>query len=195
MPNTHDLAVPQSVPRLSPFVEFQEYLASRVEDVSPFVDRLTQFIKPLTGALGCQDGSEIEVEVALVEAVANAVIHGNRKNPGKRVYVTCRCSRDGEVLFTIRDEGQGFDSHAVPDPTKEENLLLTHGRGIRLMQAHMDEVEFEEGGTVVRMRKRLRRRVGENTARPAHFTSEDLCTDKRKDSSLAWTKARRCDPN
>jgi serine/threonine-protein kinase RsbW len=179
MPHTLDLAVPQSVPQLSPFVEFQQSLASRVEDVSPFVDRLMQFIKPLTGALGCRDESEIELEVALLEAVANAVIHGNRKDPQKRVYVTCRCSMDGEVLLTIRDEGQGFDSHAVPDPTKEDNLLLTHGRGIRLMQALMDEVEFEEGGIVVRMRKRLRRRVGENTARPAHSPSEGLCTGVR----------------
>jgi anti-sigma regulatory factor (Ser/Thr protein kinase) len=43
-----------------------------------------------------------------LEAVANAVIHGNRKDPQKRVYVTCRCSMDGEVLLTIRDEGPGL---------------------------------------------------------------------------------------
>jgi serine/threonine-protein kinase RsbW len=133
-----------------------------------------QFVKRLTGTLGDQEGSEIELEVALVEAVANAVIHGNRKDPQKRVYVTCRCSMDGEVLLTIRDEGQGFDIHAVPDPLTEENLLLTHGRGIRLMQALMDEVEFEQGGKVVRMRKRLRSRVSDNPARPAHSPSEDL---------------------
>jgi serine/threonine-protein kinase RsbW len=155
-----------------------------------------QFIKPLTGALGCQDGSEIELEVALVEAVANAVIHGNRKDPQKRVYITCRCSMDGEVLLTIRDEGQGFDCHAVPDPLKQENLLLPHGRGIRLLQALMDEVEFEEGGTVVRMRKRLRRQASENTARPADSLSEVLCIDARsaKELRLARTKACNRDP-
>jgi serine/threonine-protein kinase RsbW len=105
-----------------------------VEDVSPFVDRLMQFIKRLTGTLDDRDTSEVELEVALLEAVANAVIHGNRKDPQKRVSVTCRCSMDGEVLLTIRDEGQVFDIHAVPDPLKQENMLLTHGRGIRLMQ-------------------------------------------------------------
>jgi serine/threonine-protein kinase RsbW len=179
MPYADDLTRPQGVPQLSPFVEFQHSLASRVEDIAPFVDGLMQFIKPITGTLRGQDGSDIDIEVALLEAVANAVIHGNRKNPQKRVYVTCRCSMGGEVLLTIRDGGQGFDSHAVPDPTKQDNLLLTHGRGIRLMQALMDEVGFEEGGTVVRMRKKLRDRLSDNTARSAHFPSEDLCTDVR----------------
>jgi anti-sigma regulatory factor (Ser/Thr protein kinase) len=60
---------------------------------------------------------------------------------------------DGEVSITVRDEGRGFDSNAVPDPTSRENLLFTHGRGIYLMKTLMDEVSFEEGGSVVRMRK------------------------------------------
>jgi len=60
---------------------------------------------------------------------------------------------DGEVSITVRDEGRGFDSNAVPDPTFLENLLFTNGRGIYLMKTLMDEVAFEEGGAVVRMRK------------------------------------------
>ena len=62
---------------------------------------------------------------------------------------------DGEVLITVRDEGEGFDSRAVPDPTEPQSLLLSHGRGLHLMRALMDEVSFEEYGTVVRMRKQL----------------------------------------
>jgi anti-sigma regulatory factor (Ser/Thr protein kinase) len=61
---------------------------------------------------------------------------------------------DGEVSITVRDEGRGFDSSAVRDPTLRGNLLLTHGRGIYLMKVLMDEVYFEEGGAVVIMRKR-----------------------------------------
>jgi serine/threonine-protein kinase RsbW len=192
MPQTLDQAVPQSVPQLSPFVEFQQSLASRVEDVSPFVGRLMQIIKRLTGTLGDQDAKQIELEVALVEAVANAVIHGNRRDPQKRVYVTCRINSDGEVLLTIRDEGQGFDIHAVPDPLTQENLLRTHGRGIRLMQALMDEVEFEQGGKVVRMRKRLRSRVSDNPARPARSPSEDLCTGARLEARSGESSQMRC---
>jgi serine/threonine-protein kinase RsbW len=163
-----------------------------VEEVSPFVDRLVQFVKRVTGTLGDQDGSDIELEVALLEAVANAVIHGNRKDPHKRVYVSCRCSMDGEVLLTIRDEGQGFDIHAIPDPLTEENLLRTHGRGIRLMQALMDEVDFEQGGKVVCMRKRLRNRVSGNPARPAHSPSEDPCAGARLEACAGKSPQMQC---
>ena len=61
---------------------------------------------------------------------------------------------DGEVSIMVRDEGKGFDSSAVRDPTLLENLLLTHGRGIYLIKMLMDEVYFEEGGAVVVMRKK-----------------------------------------
>jgi serine/threonine-protein kinase RsbW len=59
----------------------------------------------------------------------------------------------GEVSITVRDQGKGFDSSALLNPTFRENLLLTHGRGIYLMKTLMDEVSFEEGGAVVMMRK------------------------------------------
>ena len=86
--------------------------------------------------------------------LVNAVIHGNGENSCKRVYIECRCYMDGEVSITVRDEGNGFDSSAVLDPTFPDNLLFTHGRGIYLMRTLMDEVSFEDGGAVVRMRKK-----------------------------------------
>ena len=96
------------------------------------------------------------IETALHEALANAVIHGNHENPEKQVSVTCRFSMDGEVSITIRDQGDGFDCQALNDPTDQQNLLATHGRGVYLMRALMDEVAFEETGNVVRVRKRVR---------------------------------------
>jgi serine/threonine-protein kinase RsbW len=132
-----------------PFVELRQSLASRVAAISPFVDQLMRFILKFRSA----DGSEIDIETALREALANAVIHGNRANSYKRVYVDCRCYMDGEISITVWDEGQGFDSEEVANPTTPENLLFTHGRGIYLMKTLMDEVSFEDGGSVVRMRK------------------------------------------
>jgi serine/threonine-protein kinase RsbW len=129
--------------------ELRQSLASKVGAISRFADQLMRFILNFRSA----DGSEINIETALHEALANAVIHGNGENSCKRVCVTCRCYLDGEVLITVRDEGRGFDSSAVPDPTFRENLLFTHGRGIYLMKTLMDEVSFEDGGSVVRMRK------------------------------------------
>jgi serine/threonine-protein kinase RsbW len=132
------------------FVELQQFLQSRVEVISPFLNQLMLFIASLREA----DGSAIDIELALREALTNAVIHGNHEDPDRRVYVVFRCSTDGEVSITIRDQGQGFDGRAVPDPTAPEKLLSTHGRGIYLMRALMDEVWFEEGGAVVHMRKK-----------------------------------------
>src|ERR1700757_1749976 len=76
-----------------PFVELRQSLPSRIAVVSPFVDQLIRFILKFRIA----DGSESDIEMALLEALANAVIHGNGDNSGKTVYVTCRCYMGGEV--------------------------------------------------------------------------------------------------
>ena len=131
-----------------PFVELRQSLPSKVAVISPFTDQLIRFILNFRKADGRAD-----IEMALREALANAVIHGNGENSCKRVYVRCRCYMDGEVSITVRDEGRGFDTATVLDPTAPDNRLLTHGRGIYLMKTLMDEVSFEDGGSAVRMRK------------------------------------------
>jgi serine/threonine-protein kinase RsbW len=132
-----------------PFVELRQSFPSKVTDISPFVEQLMLFLLHFRIA----DGSESDIEMALREALANAVIHGNGEDSCKSVHVTCRCYMDGEVSITVQDGGRGFDSSGLLDPTLRENLLFTHGRGIYLMKTLMDEVSFEEGGSVVRMRK------------------------------------------
>ena len=140
----------------APFVELHQSLPSRVTAISPFVDQLMRFIRCFKEKGGTAKEAYEEIEIAIHEALANAVIHGNHENQEKRVHVACGCSMDGEVLISVRDEGEGFDIRVVPDPTEAQRLLLTHGRGLHLMKAMMDEVSFEENGTVVRMRKRMK---------------------------------------
>jgi serine/threonine-protein kinase RsbW len=136
--------------RSFPFVELQQCLSSQVAIISPFVDQLMCFI-----ARYCDlEESESEIELALREALVNAIIHGNQEDLQKRVYVTCRCTTDGEVSITVEDEGQGFEDTTVADPTTAENLQNSHGRGIYLMKAFMDEVRFEQGGAMVVLRKK-----------------------------------------
>jgi serine/threonine-protein kinase RsbW len=130
-------------------VEFEYSLTSEVAKVSPFVDHVMRSINTFR----VTSEIEVDIEVALREALLNAIIHGNKEDPHKHVYVTIFCGTDGEVAMTIRDEGAGFDSNSVPDPTAPEHRMSTHGRGIYLMRALMDEVSFEEDGTVVFMRK------------------------------------------
>lgn len=143
------LSVPGTVQSV-PFVELCQSLPSQIEAISPFVDQFMRFVLNFRNA----DGSEVEIEMALREALANAVVHGNCESPHKRVFVESRCYMDGEVSIAVRDEGPGFNSSTVPDPTTPENRLFTHGRGIYLMKTLMDEVSFEQNGAIVRMRKK-----------------------------------------
>lgn len=131
------------------FVGLRNTLPSDIDVVSPFVDQLMRFISRFRAT----DESNFAIELALREALVNAIVHGNEEDPSKRVYVKCRCTTDGEVLITVEDEGRGFESGGVPDPTSPGNLLWTHGRGIHLMRVSMDEVSFENDGSVVHMRK------------------------------------------
>jgi serine/threonine-protein kinase RsbW len=133
-----------------PCVETELSLRSEVAAISPFVDKLMFLIKRCR----CAPGNETDIEIALREALNNAVIHGNHEDPRKQVHVSCRCQAEEEVSIVVKDEGQGFDTNAVQDPTAPGAIESSHGRGIYLMTALMDEVRFEQSGTVVRMRKK-----------------------------------------
>jgi serine/threonine-protein kinase RsbW len=132
-----------------PHIALECSLPSEVTAISPFVDKLM----PLIRNCGCVPEGVSDVEIALREALANAIIHGNHEDRRKHVHVTCRCEPD-EVSIGVKDEGKGFDINSVPDPRAPQNIGSIHGRGIHVMKAAMDEVRFEEGGTVVHMRKR-----------------------------------------
>jgi serine/threonine-protein kinase RsbW len=97
--------------------------------------------------------SRINIPLACDEAVTNAIVHGNRQDPNKKVNIQIYISHS-RFRMRIRDEGEGFDVDALADPTAEENLLRTSGRGIFLMRNIMDSVVFKEGGRVVELEKR-----------------------------------------
>src|SRR5260370_28055547 len=98
-------------------------------------------------------GKEPAVELALREALGNAVVHGNGIDAHKLVQVRCECELREGVSIIVTDQGQGFDPKAVPNPLAVERLEAEHGRGIHLMKLAMDEDSFERGGTEVHMRK------------------------------------------
>src|SRR6516164_3180921 len=112
------------------FVGVRNTLPSDVDIISPFVDQLMRFITRFRAA----DENNFEIELALREALVNAVVHGNHNDPRKRVYVNCRCTTDGQVSITVEDEGNGFGHDAVPNPTSPDNQLRTDGRGIHLIK-------------------------------------------------------------
>jgi len=134
-------------------IRAQLVLASRFENI----EVAERAFRDLCTEAGC-DGDEIYwVVTALREALANAVRHGNRLEPTRKVLV--EYSVDGcQVTIRVDDEGEGFDPTSIPDPTNPENLLRPSGRGIFYMQQFMTRVEFGQspgGGTSVLMVKKL----------------------------------------
>jgi anti-sigma regulatory factor (Ser/Thr protein kinase) len=125
------------------------WMPSEVQAIWPLVGWLMRHIQ----GSRCVAGHEPAVELALHEALSNAVVHGNRMDKAKAVHIRCLCEIGKGTSVVVSDQGQGFDPKAVPDPSTIERLKAEHGRGIHLMKLAMDEVSFERGGTEVRMWK------------------------------------------
>ena len=130
-------------------LELEAWMPSETGAISPTVEQLMRLIEPWR----CIEGDEFAVELALREALNNAVIHGNGMDPNKLVEIRCRCERGKGVWLIVRDQGRGFDLSAVPNPLTQQGLVAEHGRGIHLMKLMMDEVSFKRRGTEVHMRK------------------------------------------
>jgi serine/threonine-protein kinase RsbW len=134
-------------------LEVDAWIPSEIKAISPLVDRLMRLIE----GSHCITGEEHAVELALREALSNAVVHGNRLDAHKLVHVRCRCKVGKEISLIVSHHGQEFDAHNVPDSVAAENLEAEHGRGIWLMKSVMDEVSFQQRGTEIHMCKRLAR--------------------------------------
>lgn len=92
----------------------------------------------------------LNFRVGVAEALANAILYGNRGDPDKRVCLEVSLTPDA-VVVEVTDEGHGFDPGAVPDPTLPENLHRAGGRGVFLIRHLMDEVDYGERGNSVRL--------------------------------------------
>ena len=101
---------------------------------------------------GFSTDNAFAVRIALEEALVNAIKHGNASDASKKIHVEARVTAK-RAEITIEDEGGGFDRQAIPDPTLEENLHKCSGRGIHLIEAYMDEVQWSRGGRRLKMVK------------------------------------------
>jgi anti-sigma regulatory factor (Ser/Thr protein kinase) len=117
--------------------------------IAGVTDGVTQLLR----SKAWPDEKAIEVELALQEALANAVRHGCGGDPSKHVQCFVTHDASGEVVIVIRDPGTGFDAGAVPDPLAGDNVFRPSGRGIFLINRLMDEVHFADEGREIRMRK------------------------------------------
>ena len=101
---------------------------------------------------GFSSHSTFAIKLALEEALINAIKHGNKLDPNKQVHITWSVTPE-QAEIVIEDEGPGFVREVVPDPTLEENLEKCSGRGILLMEAYMNSVEYSHGGRRLRLVK------------------------------------------
>lgn len=125
-------------------------LAAERKSVDPVVEQVMQAVREMK----CVNGKEDAIELALAEALANAVVHGAKEDPSKVVECLVACDEQRGILIIVRDPGEGFDPKGIPSCTLGENLYSNHGRGIFLINQLMDEVKFRKNGTEIHMVKR-----------------------------------------
>jgi len=126
-------------------------ISSKIEAIDEAVQKATAFATEA----GFGDDALFGIDMAVREALANAVKHGNKLDETKDVEIALTDLGNG-MEIRIRDFGKGFDVEEVPDPTNPENLLKASGRGILFMHNFVDKVEWErhpEGGMIVKMIK------------------------------------------
>ncbi|MEX1062955.1 MAG: ATP-binding protein [Balneolaceae bacterium] len=115
------------------------------------VEKVPDFVERISRDSGMNNDLKGRVMLSLSEAVTNAIVHGNQENAEKKVDVTVQIGKPSVIIY-VRDEGNGFEPGDIPDPIKEENLLSTGGRGLFLIEKYCDEVEYQDGGSLVVMK-------------------------------------------
>lgn len=115
--------------------------------------RLQQHLLHLLRLHHFDEADVFAVRLALEEVFVNAIKHGNKCDPGKKVHVHYRIDEDAFHIY-VRDEGAGFCPKEIPDPRRSEHLEEPNGRGLLLIKHYMNEVEYLENGSVVVMSKR-----------------------------------------
>lgn len=121
-------------------------LASTFEEI----ERIEPFMKELQDWAQFSDDNLGRIMLTLSEAVTNAVVHGNKEDPQKKVYISVQLETR-TLRIDVKDEGEGFNPDDIPNPLKEENLLDQGGRGVYLIKQYSDKIEYSEGGRKVTM--------------------------------------------
>lgn len=124
--------------------QFEVVIPSDFEAAHDVVERIANLI----GEAGYKPRDVFGIRLAVDEAVANAIKHGNQLDPQKTVRISFLLDDVG-VRIEIEDQGPGFRPEEIPDPTEDENLEKPSGRGVMLMREFMTKIEYSEKGNLV----------------------------------------------
>lgn len=118
-------------------------ILSNLAKIENFLDRMMDDFQIPASLQG-------RISLAVIEAVNNSILHGNKRNPEKMMTVLAREYHD-RITVTVKDEGEGFDYTDIPDPTAPENIMKACGKGLYLMSSLSDELTFHSNGSEVAM--------------------------------------------
>jgi serine/threonine-protein kinase RsbW len=121
------------------------------------VEVAEEITRRVSGTAGFEEDDQHKIDMAVHETLINAIWHGNKNDPSKRVWMRFEIFSD-RLEIRVRDQGNGYDPNRLADPLANENILSVSGRGIFLIRTFMDEfrVESRAGeGTEVTLVKRL----------------------------------------
>ncbi|MFY9224547.1 MAG: ATP-binding protein [Blastocatellia bacterium] len=144
-------------PKKNDFHKILPFLKEKIEFVIPsqieWMHEVLAYLIERTAHLGIIQPSTSNIFVALDEAIANAIKHGNKSDPNKRIHIVAEITPQ-QASFTITDEGEGFDLNSLPNPTDPDYILRPCGRGVMLIYHIMDEVRYNTRGNQIVMIKR-----------------------------------------
>ncbi len=144
----HKLQMPGSL-RFKPGFMMKQKLHSRVQSVQ----KVEEIVEQLAAELSLPEEKYGNIYISLMEAITNAIKHGNDEDETKVVEIEAKIEKASTcVAFRITDQGEGFDYNNLPDPTSEEHLTKTGGRGVFIMRELCDEMYFLNNGRTVELR-------------------------------------------
>jgi serine/threonine-protein kinase RsbW len=130
-------------------VRLEMSLVGDVHAIEPAVKAILEIVRQMS----CGVGREFEIETAVRESLANAIVHGCQEDRERLVKISVGCDTERGMILVVRDPGPGFDPSRLPNPIEGEQLYSESGRGIYLINQLMDEVRFRKGGAEIWMRK------------------------------------------
>jgi serine/threonine-protein kinase RsbW len=117
-------------------------LASKIDSITI----MENFVDELSLKLRFSDETYANVITCLSEAVINGIVHGNLEIAEKKVFINLEIIEKKRLVFTVSDEGNGFDVNSIPDPTAPENIENLSGRGIFIIKKLADQCIFNTIG-------------------------------------------------
>lgn len=122
-----------------------KYQTLKINSNTQSLRLVERLVEDVCQVYGVNDDCYGNMLIAVTEAVNNAILHGNKNDPEKFVRIGFE-SENNKLIFSITDEGPGFDYTSLPDPTDPANIDKVSGRGVFLMQNLTDSIQFEQGG-------------------------------------------------